>query len=105
MKKIRPRNWWKPALCGVSMLLGAGLANATPLFIASKGGVVVTLHDTPCKLAAVANLPMRATWVEGGKTFEGCWAVSGMAPIVMMYFDDKSFAIAPMQEFERASNT
>ena len=52
MQKNRARNWWKPALCGVSMLLGAALpTHAADVFNNGRSGdelVVLKLTQNPC---------------------------------------------------------
>lgn len=60
--------------------------------------MVVTIYTEPCTLKEVQNLPQRATWVEGGKTIEGC---AGMHPAgaVMFYFADKTVVVHPMSAF------
>lgn len=73
---------------------------ADPLFRATDGKAVVTLHSDPCGLTnVVVNLPKRATWEEGGKTYEGCYSIAG--PFVMFYFDDKKVGLAPSDAFQR----
>lgn len=69
----------------VAILLGVVLAmafwssgvRADPIATASaENNAVITLYNEPCDIKdQVTNLPMRATWVEGGKTFKGCFGV------------------------------
>jgi len=70
----------------------------------SAGTVRVILTDEPCKLPVVTNLPFRAQWLEGKEKFEGCWAPSSAAPVVMAYFDDKTVAVIPMQFFQEVQS-
>jgi hypothetical protein len=67
----------------------------------NDGDVQIVLHDTPCKLKEVVNLPRKAVWMEKGKTFEGCWGVRPDVGVVVFYFDDKTVGLAPMQAFKR----
>lgn len=84
------------------LLLGYFIgAHAAPVATAGDDRVVVTLTDEKCTLPAVSNLPMRATWKEGGTTHEGCYAV---APgLVLFYFADKSVVAIPAQAFRRVT--
>lgn len=65
-----------------------GSVRAEPKAVATTDKVTVTLYDEPCAIPAVKNLPFRATWKEGGSTFEGCFTISG--GLVMGYFDDRT---------------
>jgi hypothetical protein len=78
-------------------LMLATAAHAAPLATATDGTVTLTLTDEPCKLG-ISNMQYRATWVEPGKTYEGCFTLMG--DVVAFYFDDKSVAIAPLREFK-----
>lgn len=103
--KNRARNWQR-AMCRVAvlaLLLAALPTDGAPLFRAEDGGAIVTLHSEPCALKEVINLKHRATWIEKGKVSEGCWGAR--EGIVLMYFDDKTVAIAPAQAFERVTGT
>jgi hypothetical protein len=73
--------------------------DAKPIAITSNEGVTITLYDEPCALAAVSNLPQRATWVEGNKRFEGCFGARPDVGGVLAYFDDGSVALIPMRAF------
>ena len=66
-------------------------------------GVTVILYDEPCMLAAVVNLPLRAQWLERGKTFEGCYA-RHPARIIMAYFEDRTVMIFPASAFGRVQS-
>ncbi len=69
--------------------------------VVNNGQVVITVHTEDCTLKDnVANLPKRATWVEGNKTFEGCVGVSPVG-VAMFYFkEDKSVAVVPLEMFQ-----
>jgi len=87
-----------------TIVLYSGTANAAPRYVANVEGITITLYDEPCKLDAVANLPYRATWQEGGKTFEGCFLFFEHAGVIVGYFSDKSVAPMPVQIFKPLSN-
>ena len=77
-------------------------ANGEGVFQAEPGnGVRVVLHNEPCKLKEVVNLPFRATWHEAGKEIEGCFGPRPDAGIVVFYFADKTVGIAPIDAFKR----
>ena len=104
---ILPWVMWA-ALIGlaVGLVLHAGQVRADPIAqaVVNNGQVVITVHSEDCALKeVVSNLPKRATWVEGGKTFEGCVGVSPIG-VAMLYFrEDKSVAAVPLEMFERVS--
>ena len=88
------------AICLVVLLLIAVAwstkAHAAPKFEAdSEGGVRVVLHDEPCALDAVTNLPYRVVWHEGGQKVEGCWGPRPDAQVAVAYFADKTVALIP----------
>jgi hypothetical protein len=72
-------------------LMWASFAQAKPTHIAQEGQITVILHDDKCALSAV-SLPLRATWKEGDKHFEGC---VGQHPsgVLIFYFADKSIVL------------
>lgn len=86
------------------MLCFAQQSMAQPLAVGASGAVTVTLTDERCAMAAVANLPGRATWSEGGKIFEGCWGLMPETGIVLAYFDDKSVVAIPAAAFRRVTS-
>ena len=55
----------------VYILVGCAPAHAAALFQAERGTVRVILHDEPCALEAIANLPLRAEWLDGTKRLGG----------------------------------
>lgn len=85
-------------LCLIALLVLATKAHADPRFQVVAEGARVVLHDDKCAVAAVANLPYKATWEEKGKVFQGCWGARPDAGVVMFYFDDKSVGIIPISE-------
>lgn len=79
-------------------------ANADAVFEARDGDIRVVLHDTPCELSEVSNLPRKAVWHENGKTVEGCWGPRPDLGLVVMFFaSDKTVGLAPMQAFRRVT--
>lgn len=97
---MRPLSWTL-VIVGLSLALWvAGKPRAAPIAQANSDGTVITLTDEPCAISAVENLPLRATWTQNGKTFEGCWAAHP-AGIVLLYFDDRSVTIAPRSVFQK----
>ena len=77
---------------------------ADPVMQLTEGDLQIVLHDSPCKLKDVVNLPRKAVWMEKGKTFEGCWGVRPDAGAVIFYFEDKTVGLAPMQAFKRTTS-
>ena len=87
--------------CLAALFVLATSAYAEPIARAEQGPVQITVYSEPCKLSAqVSNLPGRATWKEGGKVFEGCFAVNLELGVAVFYFlEDKSVAAVPLQMF------
>lgn len=95
----------------VAILLGVCLAmalwssgvRADPIATAqAENNAVITLFNEPCDIKdQVTNLPMRATWVEGEKTFKGCWGPHPDLGAAVFYFDDKTVGIIPFQALRR----
>jgi hypothetical protein len=79
---------------------------AGPMVKATVGGVEITVYTEDCQLKeAVSNLPKRATWVEKGKTFEGCAGAVPQLGVLMFYFkDDKTVAAVPMDVFAKVTS-
>ena len=78
------------------LFIWAGLY-AAPIAVATAPGVTVTLFDEKCKLPAVNNLPLRATWTQAGKTTEGCFGGFTEANAIGIYFEDGTVAVIPAQ--------
>jgi uncharacterized protein (DUF1501 family) len=93
--------WALVIVLAIGGALYAGRAVAEPMFQVRQGDVVITLHSEECTLKEVSNLPNRATWTEGGKVFEGCFGIQPAMKAVMMFFTDKSVAVAPASIFTR----
>jgi hypothetical protein len=77
------------------------LGMTAPQYAAEVGGITITLHDDKCALPAVANLGRKAVWVEGSKTFEGCWGGHPQYPVLLFYFADKTVVIVPVEMFKK----
>lgn len=91
-------------LLGLSLLSLLALpAGAEPVAVVVNSGVTVTLTDEPCQIEAVKNLQYRATWVERGGSFEGCFTVQ--SGIVVLYWSDKTVVILPGRAFKKAGAT
>lgn len=89
------------AIAACAVLLAALVvrpALAAPIFEAAAGDVVVTLTNEPCKLTAVSNLPLRATWREAGKTHQGCFGAVG--GVVLGYWSDRTVTALPASVFK-----
>lgn len=87
---------------GIAMAVAvSGSVVAAPVAeFKSEDGVVITATNEPCRITEqVSNLPMRATWKEGRRVFEGCYGIKN--GIVLMFFEDKSVVFVPGQSFTR----
>ncbi len=84
-------------LIAVGLLLVCVGLYAAPIAVANAPGVTVTLFDEKCRLPAVTNLPLRATWTQHGKTNEGCFGGFTEAGAIGLYFDDGTVAVIPAQ--------
>ena len=73
---------------------------ARPMVQASVQGIVITVHSEDCELKnVVSNLPKKATWVENGKTFEGCAGASPLGVLMFYFHGDKTVAAVPADLF------
>ena len=81
--KIRALKWWKPALCGVSMLLYATALAATETYIfRTQNGDYVKLTAAPCTVVK-DWLKLSAAEVQfGGKIYAACWTLLGEVVII-----------------------
>ena len=104
---VLPWLGWALILIFIIGALYAGKVFAEPIAQATvnEGAVVVTVFSEDCNLkATVANLPKRATWVEKGKTFEGCVGVEPAAGVAIFYVaTDKSVTAIPLVAFARVT--
>jgi hypothetical protein len=93
------------AVIGIALLLYVVNAKAEPTHRTTVEGVIITLPSEKCGLPEVSILQRRATWVENGKTFEGCFGYVEALQILMFYFrDDKTVAVVPAGVFVRVTN-
>lgn len=102
LNRIVPISWWLWALTVVA-IIAAPVALAAPVAKASQGGVTITLFNDKCEIPAVSNLPMKATWTEGGKTYAGCWGGSEVGVVMAYFAEDRTVAAIPVQAFSRVS--
>jgi hypothetical protein len=93
------------ALAAAVFLFLPSHVNAEPQYRAEVQGVVITLHSEECQIKdVVSNLPRRATWLERGKTFEGCFGFVEQMQLLMFYFkDDKTVAGMPAGMFSKVT--
>jgi hypothetical protein len=100
------RAYWRrvAAVVAAAIILGivagavlySGKVNAEARFQVQDKDITITLYDEPCELTEhVANLPYKAVWKEGAKTFQGCYGARPDYEAVVAYFDDKTFALIP----------
>jgi hypothetical protein len=83
------------------MLTMLGVAEAREVARSVSQGVVVSLTDENCRmLDRVTNLPLRATWTEKGKVYDGCYTLTGTGQ-VLLFFDDLTAVVAPFHAFDR----
>ncbi len=92
----------------ILLALAVGLptiALAGPVAVAQNDGARITLYNDPCRMSHVVDLPYRATWEENGVLHEGCYGMHQAIPVVVMYFTDRSIALAPRGIFAAVSGT
>lgn len=85
-----------------ALLLLASSAYADTFTAAIDGATVTVMTHEPCALAGVSNLPSRAVWKEGAKSYAGC--VGHRSGILIFYFDDRSVVILPSQIFAKTTD-
>lgn len=83
MFRLRARNWWKPALCGVSMLLYAAALTAQTLIFRSSNGDSVRLTSEPCPVGTGWLKLQRAELTYQGKKYAAFWAPSGQMVVIL----------------------
>jgi hypothetical protein len=95
---LPPLFWTAVISLALAAVFYSGRVFADPIFTAEgEGGATVLLYNEPCQIKTLTNLPFRATWVEKGKTFEGCFVPRPEAQIVLFYFDDGTVGYIPFQ--------
>ena len=94
MSKIRVRNWWQPALCGVAMLLYAAALPAAEAYIfQTQNGDYVKLTKAPCQVVS-GWLKLSAAEVQfNGKKYAACWTMLGEVVIIF----DEAGDVFPIQ--------
>lgn len=97
VETVFPLPFW--ALLVAFVLCWPAAVFAKPMAMAQAGGITITLHNDPCERSEVTNLPMKATWQEKGKTFQGCWGAHPQYGLVMLYWEDKTVVILPGDMF------
>lgn len=105
-KTIAP--YWAVVLAilfGIALAMLPIYGHAEPRLAVTQGNVTVTLYDDPCELGEkVTNLQFKATWQEGGRTFNGCWNARPDLEVVVAYFDDLTVALIPFRDLKRVTN-
>lgn len=111
----RQRSYWRRvaavALAGLGIAAALIIAfyprqaRADPIAQTTAGAVTVLLHNEPCALKEITNLPNRATWLEGGAVVEGCFGVRQDTGVVIAYFTDKTVVAIPLQAFARVHSS
>lgn len=86
----------------LSIALYATSVHADVVAVANIEGVKITLLNDKCDLKEVSNLPYKATWIEDGRTYKGCWAAN-QGFVVGFFVDDKSVAVMPMRIFTKVT--
>ncbi len=103
-RQLRERIFeWLGIACLI-VLLGLAVMWTTssysaPLYQAKAEGIDITLTDQPCKLPAVSNLKFEAIWTEKGKSYKGCYGGHPQLPVVVLYFEDKTVVVLPVDLF------
>ena len=102
--------YWRRVGFVIFLAVVAGLiliplnAHAEPIYRASTAdGVVITLHKEKCQIKEVSNAPFRATWLEKGKEFEGCWRPGNSENVVFYFLGDKTVFDIPAQHFRQVT--
>ena len=97
----RPLFWLAIFIAG---LLFWRNVEAQPVLQAQAKGVVITIYDEKCTHPEASNLPLRATWSQDGKVFDGCAGAFTDFGVVAFWFDDKTVAVVPVQVFKRMTS-
>lgn len=104
---VLPWAGWFLIVVMLILALWAGKVFAEPMAVATVGNgeIVITVYTEDCQLTdIVSNLPKRATWLQKGKTFEGCVGVQPEAGVAFFYFkEDRTVAVVPLQVFSRVT--
>jgi hypothetical protein len=94
--------WAVAILATIIALLAAGEARAEAAFEAqAENGARVTFYKEPCRLKEVSNLPYRAVWTEGEKSYEGCFGARPDHQLLVAYFTDKTVGLIPLSALRK----
>ena len=101
---VLPWAVWLALLVMVILALWAGKVFAEPIVMASNGKVTITVYSEPCAFPDhVTNLPIRATWNEGGKVIEGCAGRDAENGIAVFWFSDKTVFTLSLSAFVKVT--
>ena len=99
---VLPLPFW--AILLIVIFCWPSIVFAEPRFAVTDGKIAVTLYDDPCELKdTVSNLPYKATWTEGDKTYNGCWGPWVNDQKIVAYFTDKTIAVIPFSAVTKVS--
>ncbi len=94
--------WWVVLL--VFLTCWPAAVFSQPMVKANVQGIEITVYSEDCALKdVVANLPKRATWVEKGKTFEGCAGATPFGVLLFYFKEDRSVAAVPVEHFAQVT--
>ena len=100
MSKNRALNGWKPAICGVSMLLYAAALFASNIYVAAdQAGNVIRLYDEPCEMSTGWLKLKKATFLYQGKDYKACWIIGGST--VLVIDDNGDVTGVPINQFRK----
>ena len=77
---------------------------AAPVYRTQVENITITLYDDKKACPHAVNLPRKAVWRENNKDIEGCWALNQIG-VIMFWFEDKTVASVPAQQFTRVSES
>ena len=100
MSKIRALDWWKPALCGVSMLLlaAAPLYADTYIFRAPEE-TVVRITSEPCETRPAWIKMFKGSMHWHGKDYALCWL--GVGRLVLIFDEAGDLSVLPFDSFRK----
>lgn len=89
-------------LFGLFLVSLVAQAYAEPIAQLVQGNVTITVYNEPCTHQdSITNAPVRATWKEGDKVFDGCAGVVSQIGMAYFWFTDKTVAVVPLQMFSK----
>lgn len=104
MPKNRALDWWKPALCGVSMLLYAAALQAADTYIfRASNGDFVRLLDDPCNVVSGWLKMRRAEFRYQSKMYEACWLLIGRGEqsVILLFDEAGDVSPVPLNRFKK----